>query len=179
MPLNHTPNATCHQCGAPYYTKPNRLARSRFCSVECRYESQKGPRPICPDLKLTYTVNEATGCWEWSGTISVRGYGVLKANGIRYIAHRLSFEQANHPLPSSWDVHHRCGNKRCICPEHLEALPHGRHTLTHNHGRSPVSPEDVATIRSLRGVVSQSKLAKRFGITQSAVSKIQLRQAPR
>lgn len=39
------------------------------------------------------------------------------------------------PLPNGWDVHHKCGNKPCINPMHLQSLTKNAHGLMHGQRR--------------------------------------------
>ena len=67
------------------------------------------------------------GCWNWTGQISTKGYGVTK----RTTAHRASYDLFVGPVLSGQEVHHRCGNRRCVNPEHLELLPVAEHRKAH------------------------------------------------
>ena len=69
------------------------------------------------------------GCWEWTaGTRQNGGYGVIATpgksvarggTGRQLVAHRLSWEIHNGPIPENLLVLHRCDNPPCTNPEHL------------------------------------------------------------
>lgn len=66
-----------------------------------------------------------TPCWVWRGYIRDHGYGVWGKNtpGTRE-AHRRSYELLVGPIPEGMEVHHKCFNRSCVNPEHLELLSH-------------------------------------------------------
>ena len=66
----------------------------------------------------------STGCWEW--TASTRdGYGLFWFNGKNHQAHRISYEYYYGPIPADLEIDHaRCQNRKCVNPEHLEAVTH-------------------------------------------------------
>lgn len=67
--------------------------------------------------------NEQTGCLLWSGATDL-GYGVLKRNGKKILAHRYAWELTNGEPTPGMHIVHTCGVRRCIEPDHLiEVLP--------------------------------------------------------
>jgi len=65
------------------------------------------------------------GCWEYTGSINVNGYGVAahRAEGERgsrtHVAHRLAYKYHCGPIPKGHVVMHVCDNPPCINPAHL------------------------------------------------------------
>lgn len=63
------------------------------------------------------------GCWLWTGAVDGKGYGHLsRHHGELVKAHRLSYELKRGPIPEGLTIDHRCRTKRCVNPEHLEAV---------------------------------------------------------
>jgi hypothetical protein len=60
------------------------------------------------------------GCWFWNGTLS-NGYGKMG----RQLAHRLSWEAFNGPIPDGLFVLHKCDTPPCVNPDHLFLGTHG------------------------------------------------------
>jgi len=79
----------------------------------------------------------ASGCMEWSGTRTDRGYGVVRIRHRQWRAHRLAWTAFNGPIPNGLFVCHKCDNPPCCNPEHLfvgtpqdnvtDAVKKGRH----------------------------------------------------
>jgi len=75
------------------------------------------------DQRLFAKVEKSDGCWNWTGATLVGGYGVIGVPGNRTSqVHRVSYELANGPIPDGLHIDHLCRNRRCVNPDHLEAV---------------------------------------------------------
>ena len=72
-------------------------------------------------LRRTYVEREK-GCIIWTGAVSGFGYGKINVDGDLLYVHRLAYEFAHGPVPEGLVVDHRCNEKRCVNPDHLEAV---------------------------------------------------------
>ena len=72
-------------------------------------------------------------CWMWTAA-TCQGYGwFYRGRGLGAgFAHRWIYEQLVGPVPADMDVHHLCGEIRCVNPRHLATVSHVRHTRIHN-----------------------------------------------
>lgn len=70
-------------------------------------------------------VDPVTGCWLWIGHVNkVTGYGQFW-DGERVVgAHVFSFRHHKGPLPEGNEPDHTCKVRKCVCPDHLEAVTH-------------------------------------------------------
>jgi hypothetical protein len=110
---------------------------------------------------------EVNGCITWQGCVNSKGYP-SNSGGL---VHRQAWEAFNGPLPPGNEVHHVCGNKRCISVEHLESLTPGEHRRA--EGRHKLDEYQVRHILSMiANGVSHSKIADKFAIRKAYVSQI-------
>jgi hypothetical protein len=128
-------------------------------------------------------------CWPWTGALTRGGYGQVCVGGPgaprrNRSAHRIAWEASRGPIPDGvWILHH-CDIPCCCNPAHMfhgdvkrnsqdmrERLRSLRGTRNSN---VKLTEAAVMQIRALRGLMSASRIANRFGITKAAVSKIQL-----
>ena len=70
-----------------------------------------------------------TGCWLWTGSLSVGGYGRYAVNRRPKTAHRVIFEALVHSVEPPLDLDHLCRVRRCVNPEHLEPVTRSENTL--------------------------------------------------
>lgn len=69
---------------------------------------------------------EDTPCWEWIGCKGKGGYGQFKSDGrrgaVKSSPHRFSYDYFIAPIPDGYEVDHRCRNRGCANPLHLEMV---------------------------------------------------------
>jgi predicted XRE-type DNA-binding protein len=132
-------------------------------------------------------------CWLWRGICTWNGYGrfylgYFNGKGRMVGAHRHAWERANRPLQPGEVVRHLCDTPLCVRPEHLvvgsqgdnlhDAAVKGRlggavHGKGERHRFAKLRDENIAEIRALLASgVPQRRIAERFGVHQSQISRI-------
>lgn len=137
-------------------------------------------------LKQHTEKSNTTDCILWTRAKQRRsGYGVIRAMGQHWLAHRLFWTLFRGQIPAGKCVLHRCDCRPCVNLNHLfvgthtdnmrdmESKGRGRHPAGEDHGRAKVSWADVKLIRKLHASgVSQRALARRFPIARSSIRRI-------
>ncbi len=91
------------------------------------------------------------GCWFWEGYQrggnrhwDVGGpYGGFWLNGEHTYAHRFAYEYFIERIPEGLVTHHRCLNRLCVNPFHLEVVTVTRNTELSNESWETEDIEDV------------------------------------
>ena len=73
-------------------------------------------------LKTRVAIDPETGCWNWLGFLNRDGYGQCRVGRRIEYTHRLAHAVFKGPIPRGLHVDHRCSNRRCCNPDHLEAV---------------------------------------------------------
>src|SRR6266849_207393 len=73
----------------------------------------------------------ASGCWLYVGYRDAFGYGTFYWRGVTTKAHRAAYLLWVGPLERGAEIHHRCGNKSCFNPEHLQRVDRKEHFHLH------------------------------------------------
>lgn len=121
-------------------------------------------------------------CWEWIGSISVWGYGQFATKRLK--AHRVSWQLTYGEIPNKLHVLHKCDNPLCVNPDHLflgtqtdnmnDKVAKDRQLKGEESNLHKLTSQQVNEIRQryLSGGISQSQLAREYGMTQQGISKI-------
>lgn len=68
-----------------------------------------------------------TPCVLWTGHTDPDGYG--RSHGWQTV-HRRAWQRAYGQIPVGMEIHHLCGNRACMEPDHLECITRYEHSRT-------------------------------------------------
>ena len=85
----------------------------------------------------------ATPCWIWNGTHSGangrgRGYPRMKIGGQTVAVHRVIATHFYGYIPGNKQVDHRCRNRMCVNPGHLEIVTHLQNQKRRDRARAAI-----------------------------------------
>lgn len=101
---------------------------------------------------------DPSGCWFWTGALTPDGYG--RFNGK--LAHRVAWEEEHGPLGADVDLHHKCENKPCIRPTHLQIIDHTSHGTHHGLEAQgvPFEQQGKLTAARVRKMAAEARMAE-------------------
>ncbi len=138
-------------------------------------------------------------CHLWQGKPGPDGYGMIRFGGKDRLVHTVAWELANGPVPPGMEIDHECHNRAvrdgtcrrglcvhrlCCNDQHLAAKTHlenvraaGPLERPYLRGKRPswakLTDEQVAEIRIvLAARVTHAEIARRYGVSRSAISMI-------
>lgn len=72
--------------------------------------------------RFTKKFTKTSDCWEWNGYIRKDGYASFRVGNRKINAHRVAYELFVGPIPDGLVIDHLCYNRKCVNPNHLEAV---------------------------------------------------------
>jgi hypothetical protein len=120
----------CH-CGCGGRTSIAKKTNRRFGHVRgepVRYVTGHHTRKSPHEYEAT-----EGGCWIWQKGVSGNGYGMAVVERKAVLAHRLVYERLVGEIPEGYHLHHVCGNRSCVNPDHLEPMDPEDHNRMHGH----------------------------------------------
>lgn len=134
-------------------------------------------------IRLAQNSKRVGECIEYTGTTDPTGYGVIQISRKRTKAHRVSFELHNGPIPEGMMVRHKCDNRPCINPDHLELggqmenmadmVERGRSLPGERQPNAKLTDDQALEIISrLRLGETQRSLAIEYGVSHTTIYSI-------
>ena len=133
------------------------------------------------DLGLQLRIMKSTkivdGCWIWQKYTTKHGYGHLKIKGKMWRAHRASYLAFNDNLPELAVVRHKCHNKNCVNPKHLELGTHAQNLQdtyrTGNSKSAKLTYDQVLDIKDLiKDGLTLKSIADMYGVNYYTIRDI-------
>jgi hypothetical protein len=103
-------------------------------------------KPMTVERFMRHVQELDNGCWRWTAAVKPNGYGITPASGRMWQAHRAAYDLFVGPIPDGLHIDHLCHgrdvscaggwgceHRRCVNPDHLEAVS-GRENLLRGRG---------------------------------------------
>lgn len=142
------------------------------------------PEQFYQDTVLQYN---GADCLIWPYNRNSKGYGQISRDSKPEQVHRRVCEEIHGPPPThEHEAAHNCGKGHlgCVTKGHLswktpkenqaDRLAHGTHGRGERNTAAKLTESEAKEIMALKGQLPQRKIAVKYGISQSTVSKIQL-----
>lgn len=126
-------------------------------------------------------VDRTDDCWLWNGAVATDGYGKMNLHYKYASAHRVSYIHHHGTIPEGLIIRHRCRNRHCVNPDHLETgtrvdnmadkLRDGTDNRGEKNHKAKLTAEQVLKIRNRANEV-QERLAEEFGVSSQSIGNI-------
>jgi len=126
---------TCITCGkslpdSSYYFYRKSTGGLRDYCKDCPMNK---PTKKANKLEMVFEKYEvdANNCWVYTGSKDKFGYGNFYYKQSNYKAHRIAYYLKHGEITGRKVIDHKCRNKSCINPDHLEAVSQLENVLRH------------------------------------------------
>lgn len=126
-------------------------------------------------------VDKTETCWLWTGYSTKNGYGSFNMNGQTQLSHRVSWKLSGNTIPDGHVLRHKCRNRHCCNPEHLETgtvaenqadmIRDGTSQRGTKCHMAKLTEEQVRQIR-VRADESRALLAEEYSVSRRTISDI-------
>lgn len=127
-------------------------------------------------------VEKTPTCWIWTASKHAFGYGWFRVGSKTLVAHRVSYELFNSPIPPGMHVCHSCDIPSCVNPQHLflgttqennaDKVRKNRQSKGSKQGLSKLVESQIIEIRASYPKKTLRKLAVEYGVSVRLISKI-------
>ena len=162
--------------------KPRKAQKRKTTIKKTSVSPKNRKQQKLPSLKERFEMNVKKGkaCWAWKGSVTGDGYGqIWLSDNVVKKAHRTSFEIYKSKLKTKQRLRNKCGNPKCVNPEHWEILvkkPYvykGPARLSgEKNGRSVLTEKDVKKIRQLAKRKTYRELSEEYNVSATQISRI-------
>lgn len=133
--------------------------------------------------RINPMLDKTTDCWLWLGDLR-NGYGRISWKGTGTILHRLTWVLSGGEIPEGQVIRHKCKNKHCCNPDHLETGTNKENTFDRyrdgtmlygeTHPRARWTEEQIRYIRS--SPLNGGQLAKELNTNRTTICDIRKRK---
>jgi hypothetical protein len=164
---------TCDHCGKSYVGRGE-----KYCSIPCCNKAHT--KNLNSRFWSKVNITDLFDCWNWNSTKNKQGYGHITIENKTIKAHRFSYFINFGTIPDNLCVLHHCNNPSCVNPAHLylgttqdntnDMLNANRQAKGEKNGNAKLTEKQVIEIiELLKTDIKQSKIAKKFSVTQTPI----------
>lgn len=153
------------------------------CGLENEYVSSCKSRIL--DNCTKFLDDKKEEHWKWNGFLDIHGYPRISFRGHTFAGHRVSYFLFNDDckiLNFEDKVLHKCKEKNCLNPEHLEMGSHddnmndkkrdGTNREGENHPMAKLKNEVVKKIKLSKGQLTPQERANQFNVSVDTIHRI-------